>query len=64
VKSLKFLLSDLLVQHSLDVHDIHAHYEYNKDKTCPNINIGLVRLLVMADYDWVTLSKGEGKKNG
>lgn len=61
LKSLKFLLCDLLSQYNLTIFDVYGHHDFNPKKTCPNISIGLIRLLVMADFDWVTLTK---KKEG
>ena len=61
VKALKFLLSDLLSQYNLAVFDLYGHSHFNKNKTCPNVSIGLIRLLIMADFDWLTLTRNKGE---
>lgn len=37
--NLKVLLDALLTSYKLYISDIYAHYDFNKNKTCPNFNI-------------------------
>lgn len=40
------LLTQLCQKHSLSCHNIHAHYEFSQVKSCPHIDIGLIRSIV------------------
>ena len=42
-KSLPTLLATLMYQHKIDADNIFGHYELDKGKTCPNMNIEEVR---------------------
>lgn len=42
-KSLPALLATLMYQHKIDANNIFGHYELDKGKTCPNMNIEEVR---------------------
>lgn len=44
--ALQYFLRDLLKKQNLSVDDIRCHYEFDPHKTCPNIDIGLIRDLV------------------
>lgn len=36
---LKELIDALLSSYNLDIQNIYGHYNFNKDKTCPNFNV-------------------------
>jgi N-acetylmuramoyl-L-alanine amidase len=58
IKTLKLLITDLMTLYGLSVFDIHAHSEYTTEKTCPNVNINLIRIMLLSDFDILTLGKG------
>jgi N-acetyl-anhydromuramyl-L-alanine amidase AmpD len=37
------LVKSLLVQYKLEVTDVYGHYEFNPDKTCPNLDMNRFR---------------------
>lgn len=64
IKSLKFLLSDLLIMYGLSVFDVYGHHHFCKDRTCPNLNANLIRLLLLSDFDFLSLAKGSKDGSG
>ena len=44
--TLKDFLRDLMKRAGISVDDIYCHYEFNSHKTCPNIDIELIRDLI------------------
>ncbi|MCL6584197.1 MAG: peptidoglycan recognition protein family protein [bacterium] len=49
-QSLPDLLTRLCKKHSLCWQDIYAHYEFNQLKSCPNIDIELIRKILTRGY--------------
>jgi len=49
--SLPDLLRKLTTQHKVPVERINAHYEYSNLKTCPNIDVRLIRELAAFEVD-------------
>ncbi|MEW5803742.1 MAG: N-acetylmuramoyl-L-alanine amidase [bacterium] len=43
LESLQDLLVELMLQFELEPKDIYGHYELTSNKTCPNINMDMVR---------------------
>lgn len=41
--SLERLYKDLYLRHDIKPRDVYGHYEFTKDKTCPNINMDILR---------------------
>lgn len=48
--ALKTLLTGLCSELDLFVDAIRCHYEYNNNKTCPNINRELIRSMLISSY--------------
>lgn len=46
-------LADLLVEYNLQVKDVYGHREFNKLKTCPNIDPDVLRAELRAHIDAV-----------
>lgn len=46
-EALPELLYSLIGNYELEVNDIHGHYEFNGHKSCPNIDIYLIRNAVL-----------------
>lgn len=45
-QTLPLLLANLMTKYQIPLSGIHAHYEYNPEKTCPNIPIEQIRRAV------------------
>lgn len=44
IVSLNHLLSCLIVKYNLEVKDVYGHYEFDHNKSCPNINMPEFRI--------------------
>jgi len=45
-QALQKLLNELMHRYGLRTSDLHCHYEYNHGKTCPNLDVSLIRDLI------------------
>ena len=43
LKSLKSTVKMLMIKYKLNIDDVFGHYEFDKNKTCPNIDMNIFR---------------------
>jgi len=59
------LYDDLRVTYDIPVSNVWCHYEFNHNKTCPNIrNANLVAFLMTRDFSYLNKYFYKGRKNG
>lgn len=46
LNSLKVLLISLMRKYGLSHYDVYAHYQFNPHKTCPNMDIEIIKAIV------------------